>query len=112
VFGIYGKPPKGAEEGPLLESYVCKCRSIRPGLPSRVGWPGPRAEGYVYQPLNGKDCAVNVKYPSEGEVELVLETDSKAFTMPRVRDEAVTVVRKLIRLTEVSACCHVVGWCP
>lgn len=47
--------------------------------------------------------AVNVRYPSTGDVELTLQTDKAAFTLPRVRDEAVTLVRSLIRLTEVRS---------
>jgi len=47
-------------------------------------------ESYVY----------HFKYPSAGEIELTLEKDAKSFTSSSVRDQAVGMVRTLIRLCE------------
>jgi len=42
----------------------------------------------------------NVTYPSPSDVEVTLKTDKDAFTLPRVRNEALQMVRGLIRLCE------------
>ncbi|RYG51091.1 hypothetical protein EON67_04040 [archaeon] len=42
-------------------------------------------------------------------VEVVVAKDKEAFTMPRVRDEAVILIRTLIRLTETMKCVPQVG---
>ena len=49
------------------------------------------------------------QYPTSGEVELTVESDKGSFTVPRVRDEAVSMIRMLLRLMVIAHQVVVVG---
>ena len=101
-----GNSPISTASANYIASYVFNVKVRKVGVKtSFVGrqhfriarWAASPCEFVVYVQ---RTMRLQMQYPSGTDVELSISSDKGSFTVPRVRDEAVSMIRNLLRLME------------